>query len=196
MLPIVSIVALIVLALDPFDVAGLSGGKKELIGGVGIFISVFTTIIILHWSRTLLLVRGFDIDKDLVVTKRKGTFSKISATATKDISKSSVFDEGKSSVRTSQKEPLYGNSTINPFEAAKTKNLLNRRQTCRDQLTHWGNVLKNTEAMMLMQAEVSSHESNVIPVPSKYGTPILQSEFYSREASVAEVESMKYTIQL
>ena len=51
-------------------------------------------------------------------------------------------------------ESIYGVSNLNPFEAVKTRNLLNRRQTCNEQVVHWTAMLRNTEALMLLEVEV------------------------------------------
>ena len=50
----------------------------------------------------------------------------------------------------------YGGSALNPFDAVKSKNLITRRQVCKEQMVHWSTVLRHTEAMMLVQAEDES----------------------------------------
>ena len=84
---------------------------------------------------------GYDIDKDHHIAKRR-----LSATNLTKVS----MKISKDGVATSQ---YGGSSDMNPFEAVKTKNLLNRRKTCREQVTHWSELLRNTEMMMLMQAD-------------------------------------------
>ena len=62
-------------------------------------------------------------------------------------------------------ENEFGGSRQNPFEAVKTKSLISRRQTCREQIQHWSKVLRHTEAMMLVQAE----DESVAPASGSHG---------------------------
>ena len=62
-------------------------------------------------------------------------------------------------------ENEFGGSRQNPFEAVKTKSLISRRQTCREQIQHWSKVLRHTEAMMLVQAE----DESVAPASASHG---------------------------
>lgn len=121
----------------------ITGSNRQTIVGGGIFVSVFSTICILHGSRTLLLFQGYDIDKDQNNVLRR---RKLSTVQIDEMNKVRTGVSG-------SMESLYGVSMVNPYEAVKTKYLLNRRQICREQIIHWSTVLRSTEAMMLMQAD-------------------------------------------
>lgn len=162
-----------------YAVPNLSEGARELIRSVGIFIAIFSTMCSLYGWKVVLLVQGYDYDILLQLSKKsRASATVISGVITKDFpsekggshkggSNRGSFIKGGSNEGGSNKgphsedvlEPLpemkYGVSSTNPFEAMKTKNLLNRREVCRDQATYWSGSLRHTEALMLMQAEVN-----------------------------------------
>ena len=123
--------------------ATIAQGTKELIISTSIFVCVFFTLTFLHGGRTILLLQGYDIDSVLVLMRKPN----------RQLSVLSVAND-QSSNNYTQNSP-YGGSALNPYEAVKTKNLLNRRQTCSEQITHWTDLLRHTEALMLIQAEAS-----------------------------------------
>jgi hypothetical protein len=92
----------------------------------------------------MLLIGGYDIDKDHQINKRDTSGKKVDDVA-KEITRKKSYSIPELS--------FGGASDINPYEAVKTKNLLNRRKTCREQIKHWSQVLWNTEMMMLVQAD-------------------------------------------
>ena len=94
--------------------------------------------------RTIQLIQNYDIDSGLVLTKM--TTHRSSEFSNDPTGNSYLAGAGS----------MYGGSSINPFEAVKTKNYLNRRQTCNEQIAHWTRVLRHTEALMLIQAEAGS----------------------------------------
>ena len=89
----------------------------------------------------MLLLQGYDIDTHLHLSRKN---TNVSLNDTSQTLAQQSF---------STKEVNFGGYNINPYEAVKTKNLLNRRQTCKEQVTHWTGVLRQTEAEMLVQAE-------------------------------------------
>ena len=121
------------------SVSNMEQGVNSVITSSCIFICVFGTFLCLHGNRTVLLLQNYDVDSHLHLRKR-----------------SSVFARSKWSSKENDRLPesVYGVSTMNPFEAVKSKNLLNRRQTCNEQVVHWTSVLRQTEALMLIQEDV------------------------------------------
>jgi hypothetical protein len=117
---IVVIVAVIVFPLNYVPI-GLTYGARQLIVSAGIFLAVFLTLCFLYGYKIAVLIAGYDIDATMMLSK-KGT-----VVAAKNVLK----DEESTKVSGSFK---YGNTKINPFEAEKSLNLLNRRQVCRDQV--------------------------------------------------------------
>ena len=117
----------------------IDGSIKPLINSGGIFLIVLATISQLYLWSTYILMSGYDTNRDQQIVKQ--------------IRKPSI------AVILHMEDDVQGihyggSSNVNPFEAIKTKNLLSRRQTCREQLKHWAEVLRNTEALMLSQAEI------------------------------------------
>lgn len=117
----------------------VDGSIKQLISSGGIFLVILATITQLYSWSTYILISGYDTNRDQQIVKR--------------IRKPSIaviiqMDDDMLASR------YGGSSNVNPFEAIRTKNLLSRRQTCREQLKHWSEVLRNTEALMLSQAEI------------------------------------------
>jgi hypothetical protein len=108
---------------------------------------MFCTLCCLHGTRTRLLLLNFDIDKTHQYVKRRNAVSPLVSKA--------EFKKQSSIIRTLA-DSQYGGSSQNPFEAVKSRNLITRRQVCKEQLTHWSKVLRHTEAMMLVQAEDES----------------------------------------
>ena len=137
---IVSCVAVVAIPLTTF-VTSLEEGTRQLITSSCIYFCVIWTILILNTWRTVRLVWGYDIDLHLDYA-RKNTLMLVDTVHTVNQKSSS------------QKDDSYGGYHSNPFEAVKTKNLLNRRQTCKDQVVHWNGLLRQTEALMLVQEEV------------------------------------------
>ena len=117
----------------------IDGSIKPLINSGGIFLIVLATISQLYLWSTYILMSGYDTNRDQQIVKqiRKPSIA--------------VILHMEDDV---QGTHYGGSSNVNPFEAIKTKNLLSRRQTCREQLKHWAEVLRNTEALMLSQAEI------------------------------------------
>ena len=129
---IVSCVAVVAIPLTTF-VTSLEEGTRQLITSSCIYFCVIWTILILNTWRTVRLVWGYDIDLHLDYA-RKNTLMLVDTVHTVNQKSSS------------QKDDSYGGYHSNPFEAVKTKNLLNRRQTCKDQVVHWNCLLRQTEA--------------------------------------------------
>lgn len=125
----------------------ISGATRQFITSTGIFLSVYSTIVILHGRRAAQLLLNYDIDRDHQLTKKKIAVTPLNSKA--------EFQR-QSSILKMLSENEYGGSRQNPFEAVKTKSLISRRQTCREQILHWSKVLRHTEAMMLVQAEDES----------------------------------------
>ena len=125
----------------------ISGALRQFITSTGIFLSVYSTIVILHGRRAAQLLLNYDIDRDHQLTKKKIAVTPLN---------SKVEFQRQSSILKMLSENEYGGSRQNPFEAVKTKSLISRRQTCREQILHWSKVLRHTEAMMLVQAEDES----------------------------------------
>ena len=121
--------------------ATIAQGTKELIISTSIFVCVFVTFSFLHGVRTIHLLQGYDIDSGLILVKKPKRHLSIRTSDHDQTSKVSIPGSP------------YGGAALNPYEAVKTKNLLNRRQTCSDQIAHWTGVLRHTEALMLIQAE-------------------------------------------
>lgn len=125
---------------------GTSGGTKEFIRSTGTFISIFSTICILHGERAMLLLLNYDINKNHQVSKKKKLVAEIS----KEEFKKQSFQ-----FRT-MSQSQFGGSAENPYIAIKTENLPDRLDVCRVQHAHWSKVLQHTEAMMLYHAEDES----------------------------------------
>lgn len=136
----VTCVAVVVIPLSTL-ISSLEEGTRQLMTSSCIYFCVVWTTLVLHTWRTVRLVWGFDIDLHLDYA-RKNTITQGDTVHTVNQKSSS------------QKDDCYGGYTSNPFEAVKTKNLLNRRQTCKEQVVHWTGLLRQTEALMLVQEEV------------------------------------------
>ena len=136
---IVSCVAVVVVPL--IFLTSIDEGTRQLFTSVCIFVCIFTTILILHSWRSVQLLGGYDIDSHLELIRKSNP-------QITDTLHSVTHHSG------SQKDGYYGGNSLNPFEAVKTKNLLNRRQTCNEQVVHWTYLLRKTEALMLVQDEV------------------------------------------
>ena len=134
----------------------ISGGTRQFITSTGIFFSVFSTILILHGRRAAQLLLNYDIDRDHQFTKKQISISP---------KNSKAEFQRQSSILKMLSENEFGGSRQNPFEAVKTKSLISRRQTCREQIQHWSKVLRHTEAMMLVQAE----DESVAPASGCHG---------------------------
>jgi hypothetical protein len=130
-----------------FMLPGIDGGTRQFICSTSIFLVLFCTLCCLHGTRTRLLLLNFDIDKTHQYVKRRNAVSPLVSKA--------EFKKQSSIIRTLA-DSQYGGSSQNPFEAVKSRNLITRRQVCKEQLTHWSKVLRHTEAMMLVQAEDES----------------------------------------
>lgn len=130
------------------------GGTKQLIISLGIFLVVLSFLSQLHSWSTCILLSGYDTNRDQQIVKR---LSKPSV---------AVILQMEEDVQFAATNCYGGSSNINPFEAIKTKNLLSRRQTCREQLKHWSEVLRTTEALMLSQAEMDGLFGANFPVGS------------------------------
>lgn len=157
-----AILCVIVVAVVVFPLTYVAGplteGARELVISVGIFVAIFATMCSLYGWKVVLLVQGYDYDVLLQLSKKKlrGT---VYATGQSDLAKvgdDSKIDSLLELPLTPLGEKKFGASNKNPFDAVKTKNLLNRREVCREQLTHWSGTLRHTEAMMLMQADNES----------------------------------------
>lgn len=105
----------------------------------------------LHGTRIRLLLLNYDIDKDHNYFKKVHSVSPLVSM--------SEFKKQSSLIRTLA-DSQYGGSAQNPFEAVKSKNLITRRLVCKEQIVHWSQILRHTEAMMLVQAE----DESVTPV--------------------------------
>jgi hypothetical protein len=173
----IAITSVIVLAVIVFPLtysdSGISGGAKKLITSVGIFLAIMATMCSLYGWKVVKLLQGYDYDIFLHLSKKKkGTVSSVKI----EQSTRQTDGEFKSTRVSIQKgaagdPPLttdinvkkYGVSNTNPFEAAMTKNLLNRREICKEQIIHWNKTLRNTEAQMLMQDDNSSMSRDITP---------------------------------
>jgi hypothetical protein len=122
-----------------YDFSKLGGGVTRFIDSMFIFTCVLFTMFSLHFKRTSLLLFNYDIDKDLQIIKRVAVRPEKAHTLTSSVEAPS--------------EKRYGISSKNPFDAVKSKNLITRRQVCKEQMTHWSKVLRHTEAMMLVTFE-------------------------------------------
>jgi hypothetical protein len=109
----------------------------------------------LYGWKVVLLVQGYDYDVLLQLSKKKlrGTVYATGQSDSAKVGDDSKIDTLSELHSTVPSEKKYGISNTNPFDAVKTKNLLNRREVCREQVTHWSGTLRHTEAMMLMQAD-------------------------------------------
>lgn len=126
-----------------FDYKNLGGGMTRFIESMFVFVCVFFTMLSLHLKRTALLLFNYDIDKDLQIVKR-----------------ASVRPEKLQRVKSLLEVPSdmkFGTTSRNPFEVVKSKNLITRRQVCKDQISHWSKVLSHTEAMMLVVFDEADH---------------------------------------
>jgi hypothetical protein len=116
-----------VIVFPLFYVADLNSGEKELVNSVGIFCAIFATMCSLYGYKVILLVQGYDYDVLLQLSKkgkRAAVSSTVQPTETPELS------------MTQPVEKKFGVSNLNPFDAVKTKNLLGRREVCREQVPH------------------------------------------------------------
>ena len=134
-----------------FNLPDMTGGTRQFICSTSVFLSVFCTMCCLHGTRIRLLLLNYDIDKDHNYFKKVHSVSPLVSM--------SEFKKQSSLIRTLA-DSQYGGSAQNPFEAVKSKNLITRRLVCKEQIVHWSQILRHTEAMMLVQAE----DESVTPV--------------------------------
>jgi hypothetical protein len=135
-----------VIVFPLFYVADFNSGEKELVNSVGIFCAISATMCSLYGWKVILLLQGYDYDVRKV--RRSKEFA--CATAQRSEREQSSQAQQPSQVLVEKK---YSASNSNPFDAVKTKNLLGRREVCREQVSHWLGTLHHTEAMMLMQGD-------------------------------------------
>ena len=151
-----------------YDFSKLGGGVTRFIGSMFIFVTILFTICSIHLKRTVLLLFNYDIDKDLQIVKLVAVRPERIQTLT--------------SLAEAPSEKRYGISSKNPFDAVKSKNLITRRQVCKEQMVHWSAVLRHTEAMMLVVYEDANLNKQdvglrsavyptAVPVPSNDSEP-------------------------
>lgn len=123
----------------------ISESSHEFITSLGFFIVVAISIVQCYSCSTCMLLSGYDVSRDQQIVKRR--------------SSTSIASQGVESIRFLGDNQYGGSSNVNPFEAIKTRNLLARKQTCEEQLRHWSEMLRNTEALMVSQAEMVKNGS-------------------------------------
>ena len=123
----------------------IDDSSVEFIESLGFFIVVAIAIVQCYSCSTCMLLSGYDVNRDHQIIKRRPSIS----TASHGVTSSRSFGDSQ-----------YGGSTyVHPVEAMKTRNLLTRKQTCEEQVKYWSDLLRNTEALMVSQAENGNNGS-------------------------------------
>ena len=117
----------------------------EFIASLGFFIVVAIAIMQCYSCSTCMLLSGYDVNRDHQIIKRRSSIS----TASHGVTSGRSFGDSQ-----------YGGSTyFHPVEAMKSRNLMTRKQTCEEQLKYWSDLLRNTEALMVSQADNGNNGS-------------------------------------